>query len=180
MQQLKSSLEPGVCPHQSDILKTMLASGQISIKILLVTHKALNNLTPEDLCVLVSCYEPPHLDHKVLLLTSSQYYEQKSIFIQSLPASNNLPVNVQDSDVVSGFKSRLKTYLFSQAFGNYIFPLDERCRSECSWTSRGEVNWGLDQGSVKLLHDNVSIEINVINKCMDECINRQINRQMLK
>uniref|UniRef100_A0A3B1IBW7 Reverse transcriptase domain-containing protein n=1 Tax=Astyanax mexicanus TaxID=7994 RepID=A0A3B1IBW7_ASTMX len=97
---------------------------RIDYKILLLTYKALHGLAPEYLRDLISYYEPPRL----LRSQGAGFLEVPKIqrssaggraFSYKTPQLwNNLPQFVRESDTVSIFKSRLKTYLFSLAFDN--------------------------------------------------------------
>ncbi|KAL0152406.1 hypothetical protein M9458_052129 [Cirrhinus mrigala] len=76
----------------------------ISYKILLLTYKALNGLAPAYLTSLLPRYIP------------SRSLRSQNSGLLVVPRIANLPDNVQGSDTLSLFKSRLKTHLFSQAF----------------------------------------------------------------
>ncbi|KAI5627230.1 hypothetical protein C0J50_13211, partial [Silurus asotus] len=85
----------------------------------LTRSRKYDHITP----VLISLHRLPiksRIDYKILLLTyntlnrlAPQYLNLSLIKPQLW---NSLPISVRDSDTVSVFKSRLKTYLFSQAF----------------------------------------------------------------
>ncbi len=95
---------------------------RISYKILLLAHKALNDLAPAYLTNLLSRYN----------LTRSLRSQNSGLLVVPRIAKstkggrtfsylapklwNILPDNVRGSDTLSLFKSRLKTHLFSQAF----------------------------------------------------------------
>ncbi|KAL6458614.1 hypothetical protein MHYP_G00320860 [Metynnis hypsauchen] len=97
---------------------------RIDYKILLLTYKALHGLAPEYLRDLISYYEPPRLLRSqgagFLVVPKIQRSSAggRAFSYKAPQLWNNLPDNVRDSDTVSIFKSRLKTYLFSLAFGN--------------------------------------------------------------
>ncbi|XP_049320995.1 uncharacterized protein LOC125781301 [Astyanax mexicanus] len=97
---------------------------RIDYKILLLTYKALHGLAPEYLQDLISCYEPPRLLRSqgagLLVVPKIQRSSAggRAFSYKAPQLWNNLPEYVRDSDTVSIFKSRLKTYLFSLAFGN--------------------------------------------------------------
>ncbi|KAI5620375.1 hypothetical protein C0J50_19842, partial [Silurus asotus] len=87
---------------------------RIDYKILLLTYKALNGLAPQYLSELLYQYDLPSLNRSkgadYLLVPQIMKTTEAPQLWKSLPNS------VRDSDTVSVFKSRLKTYLFSQTF----------------------------------------------------------------
>ncbi|KAI5610379.1 hypothetical protein C0J50_5202, partial [Silurus asotus] len=94
----------------------------IEYKILLLRYKALNGITPQYLSEFLYQYDPPRL-----LRSKGAGYLLVPQIMKSSPGGrffsykapqlwNNLSTSVQDSDTVSVFKSKLKTYLFSQVF----------------------------------------------------------------
>ncbi len=93
----------------------------ISYKILLA-YKALNDLAPAYLTNLLSRYNPTRSlrsQNSGLLVVPRIAKSTKGgrTFSYLAPKIwNSLPDNVQGSDTLSLFKSRLKTHLFSQAF----------------------------------------------------------------
>ncbi len=95
---------------------------RISYKILLLTYKALNGLAPAYLTSLLSRYNPSRSlrsQNSGLLVVPRIAKSTKGgrAFSYLAPKLwNSLPDNVQGSDTLSLFKSRLKTHLFSQAF----------------------------------------------------------------
>ena len=113
--------------HISPVLSTLHwlpVKFRIDYKILLLTYKALNGLAPQYLSELLSHYEPSRLLRSqgaglLLVPRINKVTSGGRAFSYKAPQLwNNLPVNVRDSDTASVFKSRLKTYLFSGAFGN--------------------------------------------------------------
>ncbi|XP_053337506.1 uncharacterized protein LOC128509700 [Clarias gariepinus] len=95
---------------------------RIDFKILLLTYKALNGLAPQYLSELLVSYNPPRLlrskDAGCLLVPRiiKNTAGGRAFSYKAPKLWNSLPNSVRDSDTVSVFKSRLKTYLFSQAF----------------------------------------------------------------
>ncbi|KAI5624235.1 hypothetical protein C0J50_16205, partial [Silurus asotus] len=82
----------------------------------------LNGLAPQYLNELLYQYDPPRLLRskgagyllvpKIMkTIAGGRYFSYKAPQLW-----NSLPISVRNSDTVSVFKSRLKTYLFSQAF----------------------------------------------------------------
>ncbi|KAI5606342.1 hypothetical protein C0J50_10100, partial [Silurus asotus] len=99
-------------------LHWLLIKSRIDYKTLLLTYKALNGLAPQYLSELLYQYDPP-----LLLRSKSAGYllvpqimkttaGGRSFSYEAPQLWNSLPTSVQDSDTVSVFKSRLKTYLF--------------------------------------------------------------------
>uniref|UniRef100_A0AAQ6IE93 Reverse transcriptase domain-containing protein n=1 Tax=Anabas testudineus TaxID=64144 RepID=A0AAQ6IE93_ANATE len=94
----------------------------IDFKILLLTFKALKGLALQYLSELLVSYDPPRLLRskdagclsvpRIMKTTAGG----RAFSYKASKLWNSLPNSVQDSDTVSVFKSRLKTYLFSQAF----------------------------------------------------------------
>lgn len=68
----------------------------------------------------------------LFLVSCPQNYESFSrggAFLYRAPKlRDSIPTNIRDS--VSGFKSKLNTYFFSQTFSNYFFLPGVRCRAE--------------------------------------------------
>ncbi len=95
---------------------------RISYKILLLAYKALNGLAPVYLTSLLSRYNPSRSlrsQTSGLLVVPRIAKSTKGgrAFSYLAPKLwNSLPDNVQGSDTLSLFKSRLNTHLFSQAF----------------------------------------------------------------
>ncbi|KAI5614035.1 hypothetical protein C0J50_3756, partial [Silurus asotus] len=95
---------------------------RIDYKILLLTYKALNGLAPQYLSELLYQYDPPCLlrskgaGYLLVPQIMKTTAEGRSFSYKAPQLWNSLPTSVRDSNTVSVFKSRLKTYLFSQAF----------------------------------------------------------------
>ncbi|KAI5086287.1 hypothetical protein C0J45_1051, partial [Silurus meridionalis] len=95
---------------------------RIDYKILLLTYKALNGLAPQYLSELLYQYDPPRLlrskgaGYLLVPQIMKTTAGGRSFSYKAPQLWNSLPTSVRDSDTVSVFKSRLKTYLFSQAF----------------------------------------------------------------
>ncbi len=95
---------------------------RISYKILLLAYKALNDLAPAYRTNLLSRYNPTHSlrsQNSGLLVIHRIEKSTKGgrTFSYLAPKLwNSLPDNVQGSDTLSLFKSRLKSHLYSQAF----------------------------------------------------------------
>ncbi|XP_053486672.1 uncharacterized protein LOC128611310 [Ictalurus furcatus] len=104
------------------ILHWLPVKSRINYKILLLTYKALNGLAPQYLSDLLVLYDPPRLlrSKDAGYLTVPRIVKATSrgrAFSYRAPQLwNSLPISVRDSDTVLVFKSRLKTYLFTQAY----------------------------------------------------------------
>ena len=94
---------------------------RVEFKILLLTYKALHNLAPQYLTQLLHVYTPSH----ALRSSSSISLVVPQIRLTTMGARsllccprlwNSLPLDVRNSDCLLTFKTRLKTYLFIQAF----------------------------------------------------------------
>ncbi len=95
----------------------------IDFKILLITYKALNGLSPQYLRELLSYYSPPRplrsQNSGVLIIPriSKSTAGGRSFFYLAPKLWNNLPNNVQwEADTLCQFKYRLKTHLFNLAY----------------------------------------------------------------
>ncbi len=94
---------------------------RIGYKILLLTYKALNGLAPMYLTSLISRYNPTcslksHNSGLLVVPGIAKSTKGGRTFSYLAPKLwNGLP-DIQGSDTLSLFKSRLKTHLFSQAF----------------------------------------------------------------
>ncbi|KAI5085332.1 hypothetical protein C0J45_23157, partial [Silurus meridionalis] len=95
---------------------------RIDYKILLLTYKALNALTPQYLSELLYQYDPPRLlrskgaGYLLVPQIMKTTAGGRSFSYKDPQLWNSLPTSVRDSDTVSVFESRLNTFLFSQAF----------------------------------------------------------------
>ncbi|XP_062859981.1 uncharacterized protein LOC134322037, partial [Trichomycterus rosablanca] len=95
---------------------------RIDYKILLLTYKALHGLAPQYLSELINHYSPARplrsQDAGLLIVPKIKKITAggRAFSYKAPQLWNNLPASIRDSDTVSMFKSRLKTYLFSQAF----------------------------------------------------------------
>ncbi|XP_062849601.1 uncharacterized protein LOC134311857, partial [Trichomycterus rosablanca] len=114
--------------HISPVLSSlhwMPVKFRIDYKILLLTYKALHGLAPQYLSELINHYNPARSLHsqdagllivpKIKKITAGG----RAFSYKAPQLWNNLPASVRDSDTVSMFKSRLKTYLFSQIPQNH-------------------------------------------------------------
>ncbi|KAF4075788.1 hypothetical protein AMELA_G00222680 [Ameiurus melas] len=111
--------------HITPILSTLHwlpVKFRIKFKILLITYKALHGLAPQYLSDLLVLYDPPRLlrskDAGYLILPRivKSTAGGRAFAYRAPQLWNSLPISVRDSDTVSVFKSRLKTYLFTQAY----------------------------------------------------------------
>ncbi|XP_048870189.1 uncharacterized protein LOC125742326 [Brienomyrus brachyistius] len=95
---------------------------RIDYKILLLTYKALNGLTPEYLSELLTTYNPPRLLRSqamgYLLVPRVERATAgcRAFSYKARQLWNGLPPDVRVSGSLSIFKSRLKTHLFSLAY----------------------------------------------------------------
>ena len=95
---------------------------RIDFKILLLTFKALHNLAPPYLTDLVNIYTPSRSlrsSHSISLVSPRIRLTTMGARTFSFVAPrlwNSLPPNIRNCDSLQIFKSRLKTYLFTQAY----------------------------------------------------------------
>ena len=95
---------------------------RIKFKILLITYKALNGLTPPYISELIHRNNPARSlrsSNKQLLhipMTRLRSYGDRTFSYSSPTLWNHLPYDIRTAPNVDIFKSRLKTYLFQQAF----------------------------------------------------------------
>ena len=110
--------------HITETLKTLHwlpVKSRIIFKIALLTYKTMNNLAPSYLKDLLNVYRPTRT-----LRSSSQSLLKKTIiytntgrrsFKYSAPEIwNSLPLNIRQSETITSFRKKLKTYLFSIAY----------------------------------------------------------------
>ena len=95
---------------------------RIKFKIILLTHKALQNCAPLyikdliNLCVPARCLRSS--SHSLLQQPrfNLQTYGGRAFSVASLALWNTLPLNVKNSPSVAILKQRAKTFLFKEAF----------------------------------------------------------------
>ena len=123
---LPQSKENENCKTKKDsILQNWLPIGaSIDFKILLLTFKNLNDLAPYYLSSLLLKYQPARLlrlSNRLLLQVPSVNtvaYGHRSFSYYTPIIWNSLPDHIKNSQSVSTFKQRLKTFLFRNK--NYI------------------------------------------------------------
>lgn len=97
---------------------------RIKYKILLLTHKALNNLAPLYLTELLEEYQPPRtLRSSQQKLLKVQKYRTKTFGARSFRCAapllwNELPLSLRRITALPAFITALKTHLFREAFGH--------------------------------------------------------------
>ncbi len=111
--------------HISPVLSTLHwlpIKHRIDLKILLITYKALNGLTPHYLSELLSHYSTPrplqsqNSGHLIIPRISKSTAGGRSFFYLAAKLLNNLPNTVREGDTLCKFKSRLKTHLFNLTY----------------------------------------------------------------
>ena len=96
---------------------------RIAFKVLLLTFKALNNLAPAYLTLLLATYVPQRRlrssDSSLLTVPRTRLKTAGDrAFAHFAPKMwNDLPLHVRSTDKLTNFKSMLKSYLFTQAYG---------------------------------------------------------------
>ena len=94
-----------------------------AFKILLITFKALHGMAPVFISDLIQKHAPPRalrssseVRLRPTVRSSTKFYGDRAFASAAVHLWNCLPVNIRDAPSLSAFKSRLKTYLFLQAF----------------------------------------------------------------
>ena len=96
---------------------------RIAFKVLLLTFKALNNLAPAYLTLLLAIYVPQRRlrssDSSLLTMPRTRLkMAGDRAFAHFAPKMwNDLPLHVRSTDKLTNFKSMLMSYLFTQAYG---------------------------------------------------------------
>ena len=121
------------CDHATPILKELHwfpVQHRIIFKILTLTYKTLNNNVPQYLKDLLQPYVPPrNLRSSSMKLLSVQKFYLKTYGARALSISaptlwNQLPNSIRHSATLEIFKSRVKTFLFKQAFWcSFLFSI---------------------------------------------------------
>ena len=100
----------------------------IEFKILLITFKVLQGSAPKYLIDLISVLPPSRNDlrrnNKGILLSTPKSFTKVTMGDRSFMAAaprlwNSLPVSIRSACTKSGFRQKLKTFLFSKAFCCY-------------------------------------------------------------
>lgn len=115
--------------HITPVLKSLHwlpVEFRIKFKILLLTYKATNGLAPIYLQDAIVPYQPnralrsQNAKRLVPFAASKKTVGERSFSFQAPKLWNDLPIDIKNSDSVSTFKTRLKTFLFDKAFNNLI------------------------------------------------------------
>ena len=96
---------------------------RITYKVLLLTYKALNGLSPEYLTELLEYYTPPpglrSAEDRTSLIVKKYVGKRtgaRAFSFYAPPLWNALPMDIRETPTLTGFKSKLKTFLFVRAF----------------------------------------------------------------
>ena len=97
---------------------------RIKFKVLLITFKSLNNLSPCYLQELFHYYSPSRTlrssSRKLLIERRTRTkYGMRALSNCGPKLWNSLPLNIRSADTVKHFKILLKTYLFSKYYNNH-------------------------------------------------------------
>ena len=101
---------------------------RVIFKVLLYTYKALHAMAPEYLSNLLTPYVPrwslrsASMDYLVVPQTRLRLYGDRAFMAAAPKLWNDLPPDVKSAPTIESFKTKLKTHLFLQAFG------DEHCK----------------------------------------------------
>ena len=99
---------------------------RIDFKILLLTFKALNGLSPKYISDVLTKYVPSRplcsMQHTTLVIPKSKYknYGDRSFQYAAPKLWNDLPEEIRELMDIDCFKSSLKTFLFKRAFYLYL------------------------------------------------------------
>lgn len=100
--------------HVSDILKDLHwlpVKVRIQYKVLLLVHKALYNLSPDEINSLITFESTRTFNLQIQRVNSA--YGDRAFSITSAKLWNTLPLQLKTETDTSKFKKRLKTYLFA-------------------------------------------------------------------
>ena len=99
---------------------------RIQFKVLLLTFRAMNGISPQHLTDIISIYQPRRLlrnSHPLESNIPKSRFRSAGDGTFSLQATsfwNQLPADIRNVNQLSLFKSRLKTHLFQKAFDSLI------------------------------------------------------------
>ena len=115
------------CEHISDALRNLHwlpIECRIKFKILLTVYKSLNGLAPDYLSALIDVRRPTRSlrsSDKLLLNVpkiNTVTYGQRAFSYVAATLWNSIPDNIRNSVTVEIFKTRLKTFLFKEAYNS--------------------------------------------------------------
>ena len=95
---------------------------RVVFKILLLTYKVLNDLSPDYMKDLIIPYRPGRAlrssSHNLLVVPTSNttYYGDSAFSVAAPKLWNNLPVEIKNSETLNSFKKSLKTHLFVNTY----------------------------------------------------------------
>ena len=82
-----------------------------------MVYKALNGLSPSYLSELIVNYQPKRKSHQLSVPRPRlKNFGDKAFSVCAPNLWNSLPSHIKNSDTLSGFKAKLKTYLFTEHF----------------------------------------------------------------
>ena len=127
--EFQNKIKCSICSDQITLvlrdLRWLPVEQRIVFKILLLTYKCMHDMTPIYLKDLLRPYIPKRnlrsasmnlLDHEPYNLKG---YGYRAFSVSAPRLWNSLPDHIRNSQSVEIFKSRVKTYLFSQAYPNF-------------------------------------------------------------
>ena len=100
---------------------------RIKFKVLVLTYKALHDLSPEYLKQMLSIYEPSRKlrssDRNLLSVPKFKTATYSRRCFRSIAPTlwNQLPDSIRKAQILSSFKSNLKTHLFKEHFNCWSF-----------------------------------------------------------
>ncbi len=107
-------------------LHWLLVCFRIDFKVILITYKTLNGLTPQYISDLLSRYDSARTlrssGRNLLSVANSRLKTKgdRAFEIRALRLWNTLPVEIWEAMSVTSFKSILKTYFYRTAFPEFI------------------------------------------------------------
>ena len=127
--EFQNKIKCSICSDQITLvlrdLRWLPVEQRIVFKILLLTYKCVHDKTPIYLKDLLRPYIPKrNLRSSSMNLLDHEPYNLKGYGYRAFSVSaprlwNSLPDHIRNSQSVEIFKSRIKTYLFSQAYPNF-------------------------------------------------------------
>jgi len=115
-----------ICQHISPVLRKLHwlpVTKRIEFKIITMTYKALNGMSPSYICDLLLVHQPnrhlPSASRRLSLVVpphQTQAYGACSFSVAAPTLQKSLPVDIKNAQSLFIFKKELKTFLFNQLY----------------------------------------------------------------